>query len=98
MLVQLSEILVVILKKRNWILTAHQENKSASKRLAASAPMSKPDVDSRYSNFTTELTADKSIIPDSSPNLNPQVANQTIQAPKSYQDWLDWLRKKRRKR
>ena len=39
-------------KKRNWVLTAYPQNKSASKRLAANSPMSKPNVDSRYTDFT----------------------------------------------
>ena len=49
-------------------------------------------------SLQSSLLNSKDIITDTSPNLNPQVANQTIKAPKSYQDWLDWLRKKRRKR
>ena len=85
-------------KKRNWVLTAYPQNKSASKRLAADAPMSKPNVDSRYTNFTTELTADNNIINNSNTNLNPQASNQTLQQPKSHNQWLEELKKKRKKR
>jgi len=85
-------------KKRNWVLTAYPQNKSASKRLAADAPMSKPNVDSRYTNFTTELTADNNIINNSNTNLNPQASNQTLQPPKSHNQWLEDLKRKRKKR
>ena len=82
-------------KKRNWVLTAHPQNKSASKRLAASAPMSKPNVDSRYNNFTTELTADNNIITNSNSNLNP--SQQSIQKPLSHNEWLEELKRRRKK-
>ena len=49
-------------------------------------------------SLQSSLLNSKDIIPDTSPNLNPQSANQSIQAPKSYEACLDWLRKKRRKR
>ena len=83
-------------KPRNWVLTAHLQNKSARKRLAASAPMSKPNVDSRYSNFTTELTADNNIIPQVQQNLNP--SSQTIRNKLSHNAWLEELKRKRRRR
>ncbi len=82
-------------KKRNWMLTAHPQNKSASKRLAADAPMSKPNVDSRYTDFTTELTADNNIIQNSKSNLNP--SQQSIQKPLSHNEWLEELRRRRKK-
>ncbi len=69
-------------KSRNWVLTAHPQNKSASKRLAAFAPqLSKPHSGSR-SNFTAELTADNNIIPNNQPNL------------KSWSEWLEEVRRK----
>ena len=72
-------------KPRNWVLTAHPQNKSASKRLAASAPqLSKPHSSGRSNNFTTELTADNNIIPDKPSYLN------------SFEDWLKEVRRKRR--
>ena len=49
-------------KDRRWVITAHTQNKSASKRLAVSAPTSKPRLDSWRNNFTTKLTRDESII------------------------------------
>ena len=82
-------------KKRNWVLTAHPQNKSASKRLAASAPMSKPNVDSRYNDFTTELTADNNIIQNSNSNLNP--SQSSIQKPLSHNEWLEELKRRRKK-
>ena len=82
-------------KERNWVLTAHPQNKSASKRLAASAPMSKPNVDSRYNNFTTELTADNNIITNSNSNLNP--SQSSIQKPLSHNEWLEELKRRRKK-
>ncbi len=82
-------------KKRNWVLTAYPQNKSASKRLAADAPMSKPNVDSRYTDFTTELTADNSIIQNSNSNLNP--SQQSIQKPLSHNEWLEELKRRRKK-
>lgn len=69
-------------KPRNWVITAHPQNKSASKRLAANSPLSKPDDNSR-SYFTTELTADNNIIPDNIPKLN------------SFDEWLKKLRRNR---
>lgn len=58
-------------KPRNWVLTAHPQNKSASKRLAASAPqLSKLRSSGRSNNFTTELTADNNIIPDKQSDFN----------------------------
>lgn len=71
-------------KPRNWVLTAHPQNKSASKRLAASAPqLSKPHFSGRSNNFTTELTADNNIIPE-----KPQ-------ALKSFTEWLEELKHQR---
>ena len=80
-------------KGRNWILTAYPQNKFSSKRLAADAPMSKPNVDSRYSNFTTELTADNNIIQNSNSNLNPQA-----QRSLTFDEWLEELKRQRKKR
>ena len=77
------------------MLTAYPQNKSASKRLAADAPMSKPNVDSRYTDFTTELTADNSIIQNSNYNLNP--SQQSIQKPLSHNEWLEELKRRRKK-
>ena len=82
-------------KKRNWVLTAYPQNKSASKRLAASAPMSKPNVDSRYNDFTTELTADNNIITNSNSNLN--LSQSSIQNPLLHNEWLEELKRRRKK-
>ena len=38
------------------------------------------------------------IITNSSPNLNPQISNQSIQTPKTNEQWLEELKKKRKKR
>ncbi len=70
-------------KPRNWVLTAHPQNKSASKRLAADIPkLSKPRSDGR-SYFTTELTTDNNIIPEKPSSL------------KSFEDWLKEVKRKR---
>jgi len=84
-------------KKRNWVLTAHPQNKSASKRLAANAPMSKPIVDSRL-NFTTELPADKNSLTYFNKNLNPPqpTQGQTPQKLSSFDEWLEELKRKRK--
>ena len=38
------------------------------------------------------------IISSSNTNLNPQASNQTIQPPKSHNQWLEDLKRKRKKR
>ena len=87
-------------KERNWVLTAYPQNKSASKRLAADAPMSKPNVDSRYTNFTTELTADNNILSNPNQNLKPSkplIKNEpVVKPPDSDDEWRKRLRRKRR--
>ena len=89
-------------KPRNWLLTAFPQNKSASKRLAADAPMSKPNVDSRYTNFTTELTADNNIIPQKSQpfnnSTNQSSSIQPVPPPEPREDWLERLKRERRRR
>ena len=56
-------------KDRRWVVTAFTQNKSASKRLAASVPeLSKPRVSGR-SSFTTELIADINSITDNTNNF-----------------------------
>ena len=83
-------------KKRNWMLTAFKQNKADSKRLSSFVPGS--DITPKEGSYSTSrLTSANNMIPNQNQNLNPQVATQAIQAPKSHQDWLDWLRKKRRR-
>ena len=57
--------------------------------------MSKPNVDSRYNNFTTELTADDNIITNSNSNLNP--SQKSTQKPLSHNEWLEELKRRRKK-
>ena len=57
-------------KPRNWIVTAHRQNKSAAKRLTVSAPTSNLSPE-KGANSISRLAADKSIINDNSKKVNP---------------------------
>ena len=57
--------------------------------------MSKPNVDSWYTDFITELTADSNIIQNSNPNLNP--SQQSIQKLLSHNELLEELKRRRKK-
>ncbi len=57
-------------KPRNWVITAHRQNKSAAKRLMVSAPASNLSPE-KGTNSISRLAADKAIINDNSKNVNP---------------------------
>lgn len=57
-------------KPRNWIVTAHRQNKSAAKRLMDSAPTSNLSLE-KGRNSISRLAADKAIINDNSEKVNP---------------------------
>ena len=57
-------------KPRNWVITAHRQNKSAAKRLMVSAPASNLSPE-KGANSISRLAADEAIINDNSKNVNP---------------------------
>ena len=57
-------------KPRNWIVTAHRQNKSAAKRLMVSAPASNLSPE-KGDNSISRLAANKVIINDNSEKVNP---------------------------
>ena len=57
-------------KPRNWIITAHKQNKSAAKRLMDSAPASNLSPE-KGRNSISRLAANKPIITNSDKNINP---------------------------
>jgi len=61
-------------KDRKWIVTAFNQNKSASKRLMNNAPLSNITPENGTRSISG-LTADNNIITDSAENLNPAGAN-----------------------
>ena len=83
-------------KPRNWLLTSYYKDGSTpSQDLAGCRTLDQTYAD-KQSFPLSDLPRSNDIITNTSPNLNPQVANQTIKVLKLYQEWLEELRRKRK--
>ena len=79
-------------KKRNWIVTAFKDNESLNKSINRT-----PDIVNNQNGMAPplNLNKDNNIIMPSYNNLNP--SQPSIQKPLSHNDWLEELKRRRKK-
>ena len=80
-------------KSRNWVVTAFKDKESLNKSINRT-----PDIVNIKNEMTPsfDLNKDINIIPPSQSNLNP--ANQQAKQSLTYDEWLEELKRKRKKR
>lgn len=81
-------------KPRNWLLTSYYKNKSTPSQDLAGCRTLDQTYANKQSFPLSDLSRSNNILTDISSDLNPQAVSPSIQAPKSYQEWLDELRRK----